>query len=127
MATVEISLPDVKHLPEFRNEPFTDFSRAENRTLFEKGLAEARAELGREYDNRIGSQRGRSAKKLQSNNPSRTSEIVGVHQENTAEAAREAIAAAALTFDCWRLSKSEKRVEILLRAAEILRRRKPYY
>lgn len=127
MATVEISLPDVKHLPEFRNEPFTDFSRAQNRALFEKGLAEARTELGREYDNRIGSQHTRSAKKFQSNNPSRSSEIVGVHQENTPEAAREAIAAAALAFDCWRLSKAEKRVEILLRAAEILRRRKPYY
>lgn len=127
MATVEISLPDVQHLPEFRNEPFTDFSRAENRAAFEKGLAEARAELGREYDNRIGSQRTRSARKFQSNNPSRASEIVGVHQENTADAARDAIAAAALTFDCWRLSKAEKRVGILLRAAEILRRRKPYF
>jgi len=118
---------DVSRLPEFRNEAFTDFSKPENRRVFKQGLDEARAELGREYDNRIGSQRTKSAKKFMSNNPARSSEIVGVHQENTAEAAREAIAAAALTFECWRLSKPEKRVEILLRAAAIFRRRKPYF
>ncbi|MGH9480135.1 MAG: L-glutamate gamma-semialdehyde dehydrogenase, partial [Terriglobales bacterium] len=60
-------------------------------------------------------------------NPSRSPEVVGIHQQNTVEATREAVTAAALTFECWRLSRPDKRVEILLRAGEILRRRKPYY
>ncbi|MGH9468489.1 MAG: aldehyde dehydrogenase family protein, partial [Terriglobales bacterium] len=130
MATADTAAPpamDVTHLPEFRNEPFADFSKPDVRRRYEQGLAEARAELGREYDNRIGDQRLKSAKKFNSINPSRSAEVVGVHQENTVEAAREAVANAALTFECWRLTKPEKRVEILLRAAAIFRRRKPYY
>ncbi|MGH9482483.1 MAG: L-glutamate gamma-semialdehyde dehydrogenase [Terriglobales bacterium] len=130
MATAENVLPatpDLSRLPEFRNEPATDFSKPENRRRFSQGLAEARAELGREYDNRIGDKRTQSAHKFKSCNPARSAEVVGIHQENTEAAAREAVAAAALTFECWRLSKAEKRVEILLRAAEILRQRKPYF
>lgn len=130
MATADTAAPltiDLAHLPPFHNDPFADFSKPEVRQAYEKGLAEARAELGREYDNRIGDKRVKSARKFNSYNPSRSSEVVGVHQENTVEAAHEAVANAALTFECWRLTKPEKRVEILLKAAEIMRRRKPYY
>ncbi|HXR97083.1 MAG TPA: L-glutamate gamma-semialdehyde dehydrogenase [Terriglobales bacterium] len=125
MATA--AAPNVSRLPEFRNEALTDFTRPENRERFSAGLAEARAELGREYDNRIGDKRTRAAKTFKSHNPARVSEVVGIHPENTAEAAREAVSAALLTFECWRLSQPEKRVEILLRAADLLRQRKPYY
>ncbi|HXE31937.1 MAG TPA: L-glutamate gamma-semialdehyde dehydrogenase [Terriglobales bacterium] len=118
---------DLAHLPEFRNEALTDFSVAENRARWAAGLAEARQELGKEYDNRIGDKLTRGQKKFESKNPSRASEVVGVHQENTADAAREAITAAALAFECWRLSAPAKRVEILLRAADIIRQRKPYF
>ncbi|MGH9486236.1 MAG: L-glutamate gamma-semialdehyde dehydrogenase [Terriglobales bacterium] len=130
MATADTATPaavDLAHLPEFHNQPLADFTKAEVRELYQKGLTEARAELGREYDNRIGDKRVRSAKKFSSYNPSNCREVVGIHQENTVEAAGDATANAALMFECWRLSKPEKRVEILLRAAEIMRRRKPYY
>jgi 1-pyrroline-5-carboxylate dehydrogenase len=130
MATADTASPlavDLSRLPEFRNEPLTDFTKPENRQRYAQGLAEARAELGREYPNRIGGDKSLSAKKFNSYNPSRSTEVVGVHQENTIEAAHQAIANAALTFECWRLSKPEKRVEILLKAADIFRRRKPYY
>ncbi|HVB40685.1 MAG TPA: aldehyde dehydrogenase family protein, partial [Terriglobales bacterium] len=122
---------DVAQLPEFRNEPLTDFSDPENRQRFTAGLAEARGELGREYENRIGTDpshhRSRSDEKFHSINPSRPGEVVGVHQQNTAAAAREAITAAALMFESWRFSDPRQRVQILLRAAELLRQRKPYY
>ncbi|HEY7837302.1 MAG TPA: L-glutamate gamma-semialdehyde dehydrogenase [Terriglobales bacterium] len=122
---------DVSQLPEFRNEPLTDFSRPENRRRFTAGLAEARGELGRQCENRIGadpSHHGsRSGEKFRSINPSRPGEVVGVHQQNTAAAARDAITAAALMFESWRFSDPRQRVQILLRAAELLRQRKPYY
>ena len=124
MATIETPV-NVHSLPAFHNEPFTDFSRPENRTLWTSAVDQVRRQLGREYDNRIGDRRVRSEKKFASHNPSRLDEVIGVHQENTAEGAREAVAAAALMFECWKFSKAEKRVEILLRAAEIIRRRKP--
>ncbi|MGH9476845.1 MAG: L-glutamate gamma-semialdehyde dehydrogenase [Terriglobales bacterium] len=125
--TVAPATVAMAHLAEFHNEALADFTKAEVRERYSQGLAEARKELGREYDNRIGDKHVKSEKKLTSHNPSNSREVVGVHQENTAAAASDAIANAALTFECWRLTKAEKRVEILLRAAEILRRRKPYY
>ena len=37
-------------LPPFRNEPFTDFSTAENKRAMHAALDRARAELGQTYD-----------------------------------------------------------------------------
>jgi len=45
MATAETK-PQVS---EFLNEPFIDFSRAENKTRMEEALKKVAAELGREY------------------------------------------------------------------------------
>lgn len=126
MATIETPI-DVHALPAFRNEPFTDFSRPHAVAQWTQAVEQVRAQLGREYDNRIGEERVRSARKFASHNPSRPDEAVGIHQENTAEAAGAAVAAAARMFACWRFSKAEKRVEILLRAAAILRERKPEF
>ena len=42
---------------DFRNEPFTDFSKEENRRAFEEALETVRAQLGREYDLIIGGER----------------------------------------------------------------------
>ena len=44
-------------LPEFRNEPYTDFSRPENRRRMEEASAKVRAQLGREYELLIGGER----------------------------------------------------------------------
>ena len=45
MATAETKL----HVPEFTNEPFIDFSNAENRKRMEAALAKVKAEFGQEY------------------------------------------------------------------------------
>ncbi len=41
----------------FRNEPFTDFSKAKNRKAMETALGKVEAELGREYPLIIGGKR----------------------------------------------------------------------
>ena len=36
-------------LDEFKNEPFTDFSKPENKQAMEEAIEQVRGELGREY------------------------------------------------------------------------------
>jgi len=111
-------------LPPFRNEPYTDFSRPENRRAMQEALAAVRAQFGREYELILAGERLRSPEKLLSRNPSAPDEIVGVHQRATPEQAREAVERAFRYFPVWSRTPAEQRAATLLRAAAILRRRK---
>ncbi|MGC8759149.1 MAG: L-glutamate gamma-semialdehyde dehydrogenase [Bryobacteraceae bacterium] len=111
-------------LCDFRNEPYTDFSLSENAEKMRAALSAVRAEFGKEYDIRIGRARHRTGALLKSINPSRPSEIVGLHHKATPELAREAIAAADAYFPRWAATPVAERAAMLRRAAAILRRRK---
>jgi 1-pyrroline-5-carboxylate dehydrogenase len=111
-------------LKEFRNEPYTDFTQPANRKLMESAMAKVRGLLGREYDLIIGGERIRCDAKFQSTNPSRPSEVIGIHQKATTELANRAIETAYKNFPVWSKTPALERVEILLRTAELLRERK---
>ena len=81
-------------MPDFKNEPYTDFSIAANRQSMEAALAKVRSEFGREYDLSIAGERLRTPDKLKSMNPSNPTEIVGIHQKATPAMALKAIEAA---------------------------------
>ena len=53
MATAETKLSR----GEFKNEPLTDFSRAENRKAMEEALKKVAGELGRDYPLTIGGEK----------------------------------------------------------------------
>ncbi|HKB14995.1 MAG TPA: L-glutamate gamma-semialdehyde dehydrogenase, partial [Planctomycetota bacterium] len=57
-------------IPEFRNEPLTDFSKPENRTAMEGALRTVEAALGRTYPIVVDGQRLTSTKTIRSLNPS---------------------------------------------------------
>jgi 1-pyrroline-5-carboxylate dehydrogenase len=114
----------VHSLAAFRNEPFTDFSQPANRQKMEKALADVRAQLGREYDLLIAGRRVKTDDKLRSLNPSRPSEVIGIHHKATAELANQAIESAYAFFPEWSATPVESRVEMLLRTGEVLRKRK---
>lgn len=111
-------------LPPFRNEPYTDFSRPENRRAMQEALASVRAQFGREYDLILAGERARASDKILSRNPSAPDEVVGIHQRATPEQAREAVERAFRYFPVWSRTPAEERAARLLRAASILRRRK---
>ena len=104
-------------LKEFRNEPYTDFTQPANRKLMESAMAKVRGLLGREYDLIIGGERIRCDAKFQSTNPSRPSEVIGIHQKATTELANRAIETAYKNFPVWSKTPALERVEILLRTA----------
>jgi 1-pyrroline-5-carboxylate dehydrogenase len=108
----------------FVNEAYTDFSQRESASAMRAALAKVRSELGREYDLLIAGERRKSAAKLESLNPSRPSEIVGIHQKASEQDARDAVEAAYAYFPEWSQAPAQQRVDILLRIAAILRERK---
>jgi 1-pyrroline-5-carboxylate dehydrogenase len=111
-------------LPEFRNEPYTDFKLPENRKRMEEAQARVRALLGREYDLLIGGERVRTEAKLVSVNPARTSEVVGTLQKATPELANQAVETAFRNFAAWSKTPAEDRIRMALRTAAIIRERK---
>ncbi len=116
--------PPLTEIAAFLNEPYTDFTQPDTAEVMRAALAQVRSEFGKEYDLLIAGDRRRSAAKLKSVNPSHPSEIVGIHQKGSEQDARDAIEAAFAYFPTWAEVPMEERANRLLRAAEILRRRK---
>ena len=112
------------HLPEFRNEPYLDFTNADNRRAMEAAMEKVRSELGREYDLLIAGKRERTGNLLKSVNPSRPAELVGAHHKANADLARSAVEDAFHYFPEWSATDPVERVEMLMRAASLLRERK---
>ncbi|GAB6933752.1 L-glutamate gamma-semialdehyde dehydrogenase [Calditerricola satsumensis] len=109
---------------DFKNEPYTDFSKEENRRAFEEALRKVEAELGREYDLIIGGERIKTDRKAQSINPSNIDQVVGIVSQADTALAEKAIQAALKAFETWRRVPPEARARYLFKAAAILRRRK---
>src|SRR5260370_22922348 len=90
----------------------------------EKALREVHSQLGREYDLLSGGRREKTADKLRSLNPSRPAEVVGIHSKASVALANEALKSAYGYFPEWGATPAETRVEMLLRAAALIRKRK---
>lgn len=111
-------------LPEFRNEPFTDFSKPENVAAMEHALADVKGQLGRTYPLIIGGERITTDKTIESINPANPSQVVGRVASATVELATRAIETADEAFKSWRRVPVEQRADYLFRAAAEMRRRK---
>ena len=112
------------HSLPFRNEPFTDFTKAENAREMRAALDRVRGQLGREYDLVIGGKRIRTAEKIRSLNPAHPSQVVGIHQKAGKEHVEPAMQAALHAFESWSRTPFSERIDLLFRAADLLRERK---
>jgi 1-pyrroline-5-carboxylate dehydrogenase len=111
-------------LPPFRNESFVDFTQPEVAAARDAALAKVRAEFGREYPILIGGERLTTTDKLVSTNPSKPSEVVGIHQKATAEMANRAVETAHAFFPEWSRTPVERRVELALKVSSLIKERK---
>ena len=109
---------------EFRNEPFTDFSKEENAQAMRAALAKVKSELGREYPLVIGGERITTDAKLDSINPANRSEVVGRFQKATKDLANKAVESAATAFQTWKKTTPSERADLVFRVAAVLRERK---
>ena len=111
-------------LPEFKNEPLTDFSSESNRTAMIEALAKVRGEFGNEHELLIDGVRQKGAKQFNSINPSKPSEVIGVHHGASPEQAARAVEAANEYFPAWKALPASERAGMLLKLAQIIRDRK---
>lgn len=115
-----------KSLDEFTNEPFTDFSKAENAVAMEAAIAKVRSELGREYPVVIDGEKISLEKKFKSVSPAQISQVVGIFSEGDADTSlvERAITAATTAFESWRKVSASERADYLFKVADVMRRRK---
>ncbi len=111
-------------LPEFANEPLTDFSQEANRSALRAALARIEARLPIEGKNRIGGKSFGASKTFESVNPCDRKQVIGRFPQGTMEDAERAIEAAWAAFPSWSRVPPEERSALLLRIAAIFRRRK---
>src|SRR5882762_3176444 len=115
------------HRGPFVDESFFDFRNEENARRMRAAIAKVRGQLGREYDLIIGGKHVKTADKIKSLNPSRPSQIVGIHQKAGKEHVEPAISAALKAFEFWSRTTVEERTNLLFRAADLMRQRKMEY
>jgi 1-pyrroline-5-carboxylate dehydrogenase len=111
-------------MKQFKNEPLTDFSRADRRRAMVAALKKVDAQIGKEYPLIIGGKRTKLRSKFTSIDPSDPGRIVGVFQKADPRTAREAVDTALKTFQDWRFVEASKRASYLFKMAKIMRRRK---
>jgi 1-pyrroline-5-carboxylate dehydrogenase len=114
----------MSRLPDFKNEPLTDFSIPANRAAFQRAIDDVRSQLGKAYPLRIGANNITTGDTIQSINPARPSEVVGVVAAGRKEDAERAVEIAHAAFQTWQYTPVQERARYLLRAAAEMRRRK---
>src|SRR5687768_8672270 len=111
-------------LPEFRNEPLTDFSKPEQKAAMEAAIEKVRGELGRDYPLIIGGERITGLKTWSSTNPAHKDEVLATFQKGTRDHVDKAVDAAWTAFESWKRQPVDVRAGLLLKAADLMRQRK---
>src|SRR5262245_32139738 len=113
-------------MDEFKNEPFTDFSKPENADAMRAAIEKVRAELGREYPVLINGEKVTLDSKFESYNPARKTEVVARFSEVDTDTSLvdKAIDAASAAFKSWRNVPPAERAEYLFKAADLMRKNK---
>src|ERR1700685_2862110 len=104
MATLELPVRAPRtssHQGPFINEPFFDFTKEDNARKMRAAIERVRGQLGGEYDLIIAGQHVKTTDKIKSLNPSKPSQIVGIHQKAGKEHVEPAMAAALKAFKTW--------------------------
>ena len=107
----------------YRPEPIETFQSPEAFEAMRKALAEVRSQFGHHYPLIIGGERVHTQASITSTNPSNPTEIVGTSAKAGAAEAEAALDAAWRAFRTWRDWPQEHRSRLLLKAAQIMKRR----
>jgi 1-pyrroline-5-carboxylate dehydrogenase len=111
-------------LPEFRNEPFTNFADPAMRQAQQEALDRVTGQLGDRYPLLIGGQAVWTSATIRSTSPSDPELLVGEVALATETEALAALQAADQAFRSWSRTPADARARVLLKGAAILRRRK---
>jgi len=113
-----------QRLPDFRNEPFTDFGDPTRAEAMRAAILRVKQQLGQSYGLRLGGEEMDVEATLTSTSPAHPELVVGRHAEADALVVPRAVAAAEAAFGEWSARPVEERAELLLRVAKAMRDRK---
>jgi RHH-type proline utilization regulon transcriptional repressor/proline dehydrogenase/delta 1-pyrroline-5-carboxylate dehydrogenase len=111
-------------LPPFRNEPPTDFTRPEARASMRDALRAVRGQLGTARVASIGGVPLDATETFESTDPGDFSRVVARFPRSEPRHAVEAVGVARKAFAAWSNTPAEVRATVLLRAADLFRRRR---
>ncbi len=111
-------------LPEYRNEPLTDFANSSNRREFAEAIEYVRSQLGQRYPIVIAGEEHFPGETFDSINPARPAEVVGTFAKGNQQLADKAVRAAYDAYQRWQYVSAFERARYLLKAAAEMRRRK---
>src|SRR5438046_4305039 len=108
----------------FKNAPFTDFTRPENRQAQMEALEKVKLELGQTYPLIIGGEKITNEATFTSRNPSQPDQVIGYFSSATVEQVDAAVQSAAAAFETWKQVPAEERAGYLFAAADLLKARR---
>lgn len=111
-------------LPEFFNEPYADFSIAANRREQEKAIKYVERRFKQKYELFIDGRGVKSDRLFKSYNPANKDQVVGSFYKAGQHEVDMAMDAALRAFEEWRNVPAQERAIVVLKAAQIMRRRK---
>ena len=109
---------------DFKNEPFLDFSKEQNRNKMLAALEKMKKNLGKEYPIIVGNNEYKLGEKGSSLNPANPDQIVGYVYKASEELSEKAIQAAEQAFKTWSRTPVSERSKILKKAAQIFREKR---
>lgn len=110
------------NLPEYRNEPFIDFTKEENVKKLQDAFAKLETDFGRFYPMIIDGEEVKRDKTFKSYNPNNINEVIGEFPVGTKEDVDRAVEAAEKAFSIWRKTDYVDRAAISLRIANVFRK-----
>ncbi|HEX6110316.1 MAG TPA: L-glutamate gamma-semialdehyde dehydrogenase [Ktedonobacteraceae bacterium] len=108
----------------FKNAPFTDFTKPENRQAQMEALEKVKRELGQTYPLIIGGKKITNEATFASRNPSQPDQVIGYFSSATVEQVDAAVESAAAAFETWKQVPAEERAGKLFAAADLLKARR---
>ncbi|MFH1065721.1 MAG: L-glutamate gamma-semialdehyde dehydrogenase [Nanoarchaeota archaeon] len=105
----------------FRNCEYFDYKNDEKaRNDMLNAIAKVRSEFGKEYPLLIDNSHIYSRRYIESYNPSEKNELVGIANSGNARDAEDALNAAERAFESWKRVPIEQRVDIIMKAKNLL-------
>ncbi len=111
-------------LKPFKNNPITDFTNSSNYKKQVEALKEVEKQFGKTYPLQVGGKALKTESLIKSINPSNKEQVIAYFHKATKEIAEKAVEEAAKTFETWKNTSPEERASILLKASEIIKKRR---
>ena len=123
-AIIPLHSPTSAAIPQFRNEPATDFAIEANRRAMREQLDQVKRQLAQHYSLRIAGQSASGVSKVEARNPAQTHQLIGTVAEAGPADVEQAVAAAKAALPDWNAAGVLARAEFLRESARVMRQRR---